>query len=107
MIASRRIAAAHPSAMGSQERVSRPAQPLRRPVPRRQVPSFAEVFLTTATSALKFIASALAGAAVTLVLWPGDDRPPWPRALERDRGQVYYQVRQSSGSESRQQSVAY
>src|SRR5215475_3186022 len=108
MIASRAIAAAHPAAMGSQQRVSRrTAQPLRRPLPRRQTPSFAEVFLTTATSALKFIASGLAGAAVTLVLWPGDDRPARPRALEHVRGQVYYQVRQPSGSESRQQSVAY
>jgi len=108
MIASRAIAAAHPAAMGSQQRVSRrTAQPLRRPLPRRQTPSFAEVFLTTATSALKFIASGLAGAAVTLVLWPGDDRPARPRVLEHDRGQVYYQVRQPSGSESRQQSVAY
>src|SRR5215831_16183755 len=108
MVASRAIAAAHPAAMRSQQRVSqRTAQPLRRPLPRRQAPSFAEVFLTTATSTLKFVASALAGAAVTLVLWQGDDRPAKPRALEHDRGQVYYQVRQPSGAESRQQSVAY
>jgi len=108
MIASRAIAAEYPAAMRSQQRVSqRTAQPSRRPLPRRQTPSFAEVFLTTATSALKFIASGLAGAAVTLVLWQGDDRPARPRALEHDRGQVYYQVRQPSEAERQQQSVAY
>jgi hypothetical protein len=109
MIASRAIAAGHPAAMRSQQRVSqRTAQPLRRPLPRRQTPSFAEVFLTTATSARKFIASALAGAAVTLVLWQGDERPARPLALEHDRsGQVYYQVRQPSGPEGGQQSAAY
>src|SRR5215471_10006323 len=108
MIASRAIAAAHPAAMRSQQQVSqRTAQPLRRPFPRRQTPSFAEVFLTTATSALKFIASGLVGAAITLMFWPGDDGPARPRALEHDRSQVYYQVRQPSGAERRQQSVAY
>jgi hypothetical protein len=109
MIASRAIAAGHPAAMRSQQRVSqRTPQSLRRPLARRQTQSFAEVFLTTATAALKFIASGLAGAAVTLVFWHGDDRPARPHALEREGGgQVYYQVRQPSGAESRHESVAY
>ncbi len=55
--------------------------PLRRVAPRRQ----SGWFLPAAILALKLIASALAGATVTLVLWQDDRKPVAPHSVASDR----------------------
>jgi hypothetical protein len=92
MIASRAIAvhAGHPAAT----RLSPPARPLYLPTPLprqpiiRRVASRAQlrVLLPSVIVALKLIAGALAGATITIVLWPDHHRGGGsPHALDQDR----------------------
>ncbi len=77
MIASRAIAVCvgHPAAM----RLQQPA--LRRAASRQQAGSF----LPTAIFVLKLVACLLAGATITLVLWPEHRKPAAPSSVEADR----------------------
>jgi hypothetical protein len=65
---------------------------LRRPAARRQAASL----LPAGIFALKLLASALAGAAITMVLWPDDWKPVAPPSLVAERVGTFYPDRQET-----------
>jgi hypothetical protein len=91
------VDAVHPAILRLQRRsVYLPtAAPVRR-VPRTR----ADTFLTDATSALKLLAAALGGAAITLALWPNDSAPVAPSSAEQSRFEAAF-------SPDDQQSIVY
>src|SRR5262245_7182948 len=92
MIALRAIAVnvARPAAF----RMQRPARPFRRSAMPLYVPAGASprpqarkqmAWLPTAIFSLKLVASGLAGATITLAMWPSDRQPVVPQTIEAGR----------------------